>query len=401
VQLGELVLVPDLGEAERLAARTASLLRMVVFCLTAALGLTLAFVVRRTIILPIAALSHRLHLLAPETGALLTGIRSHERDELGQLVRDVNALLERLMEALRQERLQGEQRALEHMKTQSLIQNAGTGMFLVNAEATLEAWTPAFLRMLEREQPLPVRGAELLPLFGDSGALVRDCLARCRFGARQVVEVFRVGNAGAEGHRWLQLCLDPMEKGWIQGLLEDVTALRGPTETAGARQLAVRDPLTGLLNRLGAEQAMADLFFRNRGGLALVMVDLDQFQAVNDSFGHEAGDAVLRQVAARLQASLRHTDLVARLGGDEFIAVLDNMTNESLLQDLARKLIAAINLPIALPGGGEVQVGCSLGLVLQEPGSVLSRTVLLKRADTAMYLAKQAGRNCARLFGAD
>jgi diguanylate cyclase (GGDEF)-like protein len=396
VQVGELVLVPDFKEAERLGARTANLLRAVVLCLAVALGLTLALVVQRTIIRPISSLSDRLHRLNPEKGILLSRARDHDQDEIGQLAQDVNAILERLMMALRHERDLGEQLGLDQIKMQSLIQNVGTGIFLVNPEGTLEAWTPALLRMLGLENMPLARGAEIRPLFESCGAPVGECLARCRAQGSQVMEVFRVRGTGGDGHRWLQLCLDPIEKGWIQGLLEDVTSFRNATEAA--QQLALRDSLTGVLNRLGAEQALADRFARKCSGLALIMLDLDHFKEVNDTYGHEAGDEVLRQVAARLETTVRRADLVARLGGDEFIIILEAIASEADVLDIAQKLITAINLPIHFPGGGQARVGGSLGIVLQDPSEPPSRLVLLKRADMAMYQAKQAGRNCARLF---
>jgi diguanylate cyclase (GGDEF)-like protein len=396
VQVGELALVPDLGEAAKLGARTAFLVRMVVLCLTAALALAIALTVQRSILVPIASLSRRLHRLQAETGATLTPPHGHDGDEIGQLVTDVNALVERLVIVVEHERMLSGKLALDQRKMQALLDHVGTGIFVVNGGGTLEAWTPAFVRMLGLESHGLTRGAAVPELFGGCAGQVEQCLARSRANGSQASEILRVQAGEETAPRWFQLSFDPVAADWIQGLLEDVTAFRDATDAA--QQRAVRDPLTGVLNRLGMEEALAERFANGHIGLSLMMVDLDHFKQVNDTHGHGAGDEVLRQATGRMSALLRRSDQVARLGGDEFLLILDSLEDETIALAIARKLIDAIGVPISLPSGEWTRVGASIGIVLQESHETPSRQTLLKRADLALYQAKQAGRNCARVF---
>ena len=235
VPVGELVLVPDLGEAAKLGARTAFLVRMVVLCLTVALALAMAFTVQRSILLPIASLSRRLHQLQAETGATLTPPHGHDKDEIGQLVTDVNALVERLVILVEHERMLSGKLALDQRKMQSLLDHVGTGIFVVNGGGTLEAWTPAFVRMLGLESLGLTRGAHIPELFGVCAGQVEQCLARCRANGSQASAVLRLQAGEETAPRWFQLSLDPVAIDWIQGLLEDVTAFRDATDAAQAQ----------------------------------------------------------------------------------------------------------------------------------------------------------------------
>lgn len=157
------------------------------------------------------------------------------------------------------------------------------------------------------------------------------------------------------------------------------------------------DPLTGLPNRLGLtarlDQAIA-VARREGGAAAVLFIDLDGFKAVNDGRGHAAGDAVLREIAARLRARLRDTDTVARLGGDEFVLLLEDIEGERVLE----RVLEAIRTPIAL-ASQQVCVSASIGVTLF-PEDDADPDTLLRHADQAMYRAKQRGRNCIQFFDA-
>lgn len=175
-------------------------------------------------------------------------------------------------------------------------------------------------------------------------------------------------------------------------VLNDITGLR--RKEARIRYLAFHDPLTQLPNRsLLTErlQHMIALTDREQRGLAVMFLDLDRFKFVNDALGHAAGDEVLKAVAQRLQALVRHTDTVARLGGDEFVILLDNPASECEIAQIATRMIASIGEPIDLHGQ-PVQVGASIGIAMH-PGDGRSPARLLKNADTALYAAKRTGAN--------
>jgi diguanylate cyclase (GGDEF)-like protein len=173
---------------------------------------------------------------------------------------------------------------------------------------------------------------------------------------------------------------------------------------AAIHELAFYDPLTKLPNRrLLADRLERALLASARSGLhgAVLMIDLDNFKRINDTCGHDAGDALLCEVAARLQASVRETDTVARLGGDEFIVMLVDLSpNEAhatlLAEAIGEKIRVAVELPIVL-GGERHHSSASMGLCMFL-GETASIDELLKRADMSMYEAKGSGRNALRFF---
>jgi diguanylate cyclase (GGDEF)-like protein len=166
-------------------------------------------------------------------------------------------------------------------------------------------------------------------------------------------------------------------------------------------ELARIDVLTGLPNRgvfLEQLEAAVDRRASPRGdSFSVLMLDLDRFKNVNDSLGHAAGDALLREVAGRLRSALRDTDLLARLGGDEFAIIqagCEDQREGSI--DLAARICRSIAEPFLLLGR-QVEVGTSIGIAMvPEHGGDLEQ--LLKKADLALYRSKSAGRNCATVY---
>lgn len=153
---------------------------------------------------------------------------------------------------------------------------------------------------------------------------------------------------------------------------------------------ASHDALTGLNNRAAALEALEAAMARSRrtgASLALAFLDLDGFKAANDTYGHQAGDEVLREVARRLQAEARTGDFCARLGGDEFVVIAENVDGPDGAVVLARRLGAAIAEPVGV-GDVQIQIGTSIGLaLLDERGD--GPAALLARADVAAYQAKR------------
>ena len=150
------------------------------------------------------------------------------------------------------------------------------------------------------------------------------------------------------------------------------------------------DFLTGLGNRKDLQEALPLSIERAREGaypLVVCILDLDDFKAVNDLFGHAAGDILLREMALRMKASLRAEDYIARLGGDEFVLILENLEpNEDLIGFLDR-FRELIEMPVALPTGENVSIGLSLGLTIHTEGET-DPDLLMRQADEALYRAK-------------
>ena len=161
-----------------------------------------------------------------------------------------------------------------------------------------------------------------------------------------------------------------------------------------AQHRALHDPLTGLANRAMFQERLTRALERlGKGGdpVALLALDLDRFKQVNDTFGHEAGDELLRQVAQRLAALLSDNDTLARLGGDEFVILQDAIKTVAQSQSLSERIIARISEPYRL-AGTEVRIGVSIGVALAADAA-RDGLDLPARADFALYQAKESGRN--------
>ncbi len=181
----------------------------------------------------------------------------------------------------------------------------------------------------------------------------------------------------------------------------DITERKAAEEQI--KQLAFFDPLTQLPNRRLLQERLKhgiDVERRDGKQLALLMLDLDRFKAVNDSLGHLAGDELLQQVSARISNRLRDVDMVARLGGDEFVVLLEDIAHPEDAARVAEHIIADLSKSFCLAQGEEVQIGASIGISLY-PQHGENIDILMDHADSALYQAKDAGRGCFAYFSED
>lgn len=163
---------------------------------------------------------------------------------------------------------------------------------------------------------------------------------------------------------------------------------------------AAHDALTGLMNRAAFSRRLELALARAQQSgrtMALLLIDLDGFKEVNDSLGHHAGDILLCQLAQRMRAAVRESDVVARLGGDEFAVLLEGMEESEALQRLVGKLLVVAAQPVDCEGSSAV-VSASIGVALA-PQDATDPEALLRCADRAMYAAKAAGRSTAFFYG--
>ncbi|MEY2333055.1 sensor domain-containing diguanylate cyclase [Acidithiobacillus ferrianus] len=155
--------------------------------------------------------------------------------------------------------------------------------------------------------------------------------------------------------------------------------------------LATHDPLTALNNRRGLDVYFNHAMMRvQRAGtwLAVVIIDLDDFKPINDTYGHEVGDRLLVAVAQGMQSVVRNTDFLVRLGGDEFVLLLEGLHSVRDLEQVMNSIRVAVETPVFVAEGVSVQVGCSAGLTLF-PMDQSSADALLRHADEALYVAKR------------
>ncbi len=179
----------------------------------------------------------------------------------------------------------------------------------------------------------------------------------------------------------------------------EVEVQRRRVAEAQILQVAMRDPLTRLPNRTALHDRLEQLVrMANRHGdtLAFLFIDLDRFKLINDTLGHDVGDAALVEVAERLTRTLRDSDTVARLGGDEFAVLLPEVGDADEAVQMAGKLITALNEPAALHGH-RLHLSASIGVALY-PGHGDTGEQLMRHADQAMYQAKQSGSGRVCLF---
>lgn len=182
------------------------------------------------------------------------------------------------------------------------------------------------------------------------------------------------------------------------GTQTDITERKAAADKI--HHLAYYDPLTQLPNRRLLDDRVAhgiNAALREGKQMALLMLDLDRFKAINDSLGHLAGDELLQQVAGRLTARLRDVDTIARLGGDEFIVLLEDITHPDDAARVAGAIIADLNKPFQLTQNGDVRIGVSIGISLC-PQHGDTAAILMEEADAALYQAKAEGRGCFAYF---
>ncbi len=165
------------------------------------------------------------------------------------------------------------------------------------------------------------------------------------------------------------------------------------------RYLALHDPLTGLPNRVLFTESLNEIMAHPGNGPAfgIAMIDLDRFKDINDIHGHQAGDAVISEVSARLMAAAGPRDIVARLGGDEFAAIFGGEPTLEDLEAFGARLLAAMAVPIDIRRDEPVNVTLSIGAALF-PDHAADKDALVGCADIALHYAKTSGRNAFRLF---
>ena len=198
-------------------------------------------------------------------------------------------------------------------------------------------------------------------------------------------------------------CMNEDDMSLIGIMIEIATiAIEGRRSEKKILQLAHYDELTGLPNRFLYNQHLAkalSLAERNRTRLAVLFLDLDRFKNINDTFGHDEGDKVLRSVAQRFRKTLRESDIVARVGGDEFILLIDQFNEPRDLGDIADKLLFEASQPFEIYGQ-ECQLSASIGIATF-PTDGRDAQTLLKNADIAMYRAKNKGKDNFQFYASE
>ncbi|MBI1363100.1 MAG: diguanylate cyclase [Proteobacteria bacterium] len=183
--------------------------------------------------------------------------------------------------------------------------------------------------------------------------------------------------------------------GEIAKLIKAVnTLIQGPSAKDEVHQQAHTDPLTGLANRRALVSALDDVMkrgYRGKKEVSLMFLDLDGFKPINDTYGHEVGDEVLKTVAKRLGACVRDDDVICRLGGDEFVLMFPGLVDRDSIKQRADLVLEQINEPYWV-GDSRVTMGVSIGIAIA-PQDGSDGESILNSSDEAMYVAKKQGKN--------
>ncbi len=322
----------------------------------------------------------------------------------------VDAFVRLAEEALRRTQLRDRMRR-DRIRHESVLQAVGAAVLVFRGDWRLAGWNAGAQRLLGLDAGAFARldARRLLegaitedgaPLHPEDSPIDR-CMAT-RLPQRDRV----LGLATADGRRrWVAVNVQPVpveadgaDDDSVVCSLADITAIKSAQHRL--EQLARTDVLTGLPNRLFLQAETVRLVAsadREGTGLGMLVMDLDGFKHVNDTLGHAAGDALLVDVAQRLESALDDGDLLARLGGDEFVVLSRRSGELDALRALARRVAAALGRPFSA-GGLDVFVTAAVGGAVY-PQHAATPEALFRCADSAMYRAKRLGRGEVQLFG--
>lgn len=275
-----------------------------------------------------------------------------------------------------------------------VIEQLPIGVAVTLPEGTVEYANPHLCRLLDAGgEALPI--ASLFKLRGrEAVALEQEIRRRLKGDGYWQGETEFLMRGGSTFHVLEAVFPLQDEQGTTTHFIHFLQDMSAHKHTEMLSSLAFYDSLTGLPNRNLLKDRLARAMataMRNDTGFAVLYIDIDRFKQVNDRHGHDFGDELLRQFAARLQRGLRNIDTVARLGGDEFVAILEDMTDTQAAVIVVEKLLAACRGEYELCGR-RLCVTLSIGIGFY-PDDALDTQALLRCADTAMYRAKTAGRD--------
>ncbi len=361
----------------------------------AVVAMMLLFIVR-----PIKAMSDRLHGMDPTAGDRLAVPRRHGGTEIGQLVRDINALSDRLTGALaaeRQLRLQGE---VDEKKYHTIFDNAESGLFLIDRQGLLISWNPAFASLFDIDRQVPGKEPSSLninELPWQNPTLMDKLVQTALRQSTAVAKDLQIAMPGAEGS-WANIVLRSVGDDLLQGVVHDVSQLK--ESEASARHLAITDPLTGLANRQALQDRLHALVQEyaatKTGGFALLLVNLDEFRRINEGMGLPSGDTILQTTTRRLSACVSSGDTLARLAADNFAIVLNQTIQGDVVERIAGRIMQAIRQPYFVDGS-PVSLHASIGIALF-PNDGFDVPSLLRQAELAMESAKSAGGDTSVFF---
>lgn len=280
----------------------------------------------------------------------------------------------------------------------SLFESSSEGMLLLDKSHAPMFYNKAFEGIVELEKERIAKGIEFYNADGESQTA--EIWQNVYYAHSWCGEAYVKQESGESLPIWLAIDTVHDSEGEIShylALLRDISQLKRSQEHLV--YYATHDQLTGLPNRnlfhTHLESALERSQRSEKSG-AVFFMDLDNFKAINDTMGHAAGDALLLEIAARLKNTFRKSELISRIGGDEFTLVVESLEHAEEAQLVAERVLQEFEKPFTLEGQ-EFEVTCSMGISVFPSDGETSES-LIKQADTAMYSAKEDGKNTYRFY---
>ncbi|MCE3253136.1 MAG: diguanylate cyclase [Cellvibrio sp.] len=398
-RVGELTVVPNFPLIVLRARDSAIATTISLAAQAAVVALLVLILVYWMMTRPLSHLSGRLHRITPGDGNRLDLVDFHRGDEIGVLTGDINSLLHTVETMLEEERQLRHRVELLETRFRGIFEDSSAGIFLVREQGSLITANPAFFRLTAMDETQQEN-------IGDSDIIARAFLDHEQASAMIKLSLvskrphsadLRIRTLQQEPERWVHCIFSSagnvQQGAAVEGVMYDVTQRKHAEERI--RELAEKDSLTGLSNRQAADSALEELIRQPTVGgkeFAVMLIDLDRFKYINDTYGHDAGDKVLITIAARLRKLVRDSDVVARMGGDEFLLLLNHAGNVGMVQRIAQKILDAQQAPIEIHPGVMEKIGMSIGIALY-PEHGDNPLSVRKHADQAMYAVKRRGKN--------
>ncbi|SEG28292.1 sensor domain-containing diguanylate cyclase [Marinobacterium lutimaris] len=400
--VGSIRVYANLNQIEKLAASKGRSVVSGQLALLLMVSIAILWAVRVVVTRPLGSVVGQLRQIDLSNESKLKEVATRSEDEIGYLAKNINSMLSAIHSAYLSQAEQARRIALLERKFRLIFEGSHAGIVLVDEHNRLSLANPAFQSLVEHLCPnLDQEEAQPLARLFKDPDLVEEILARVR---QNHGSVFHDLMLAGDLEVWVRAVFSVIEsqnsdeEGYIEVVFSDISdrALIEQHFEYGA----THDQLTGLLNRRGGvagfpkqiEQAQA------RGGdFILCLIDLNDFKPVNDVYGHDAGDIVLKEISLRLQGALRADDVIVRWGGDEFVVSM-LAAGKDAVDTVGRNLLSVFAQPVEIRPEVWVQVGGSIGIASSERvGFSVER--LVEAADEAMYVVKKGDKNSYWVFG--
>lgn len=407
--VGDLLIYPNQHYIEDTAISLAKIQVIVLIFYLVIITLLTLIIVNRILTEPMKNIANRFHLITPGDTGRIDVPAAHQHNEIGALVNDINGLLDAVNNQIDSERELRAETENRSKKFRFIFERASAGIGLIDGANQLIVANPALLRLL-----------------GQTFIVDTDRFDKTDFTAyfnepqemKEFIEEFwlKPGNQFCAIDVQLKHKVRASDR-WVHCLFSKVEDINNPddslmevvlydiTERAEREQNIIyeaeHDPITQLLNRRAGMAKLEGSLLeagKKQRNFAILMIDLDGFKFVNDTYGHDAGDKVIIEVAARIKQFFRGSDVVARWGGDEFLIGFSyNPSYETAVSDIASDLQYQIALPVEIGHEQTASVGSSIGISLYpDNDEVISN--LIEQADEAMYFVKHNGKNFFRFY---